>query len=324
VETSFQQHIRTPGWPTAIEQLLPKGPKDTIAGLARWLSFSSSLRFRKVTFQVITTIIGYTSPLVLPHLVTPGDKSRLILCARDLMWDGYELLKESDEPPGLIAVSASATFLCMLLLDRCTEVHRTMMMRDEANYTLSLMAQCNDILPGLQQVHASPRYPASARLAQSSLVSISTLVTVLAHDTLVRGDWRPYSTFEHLSRRPPASTWTRTVEAIDYGMSGRCNVPQCPRTILESGPFGRCGGCRRAFYCSRRCQRTAWRHPVAPHREVCEAIRRICVDHDLPPNDAMRVIHKRPETFNEKRGQHIVEHTKRQVGYELAQCMFHL
>jgi hypothetical protein len=55
----------------------------------------------------------------------------------------------------------------------------------------------------------------------------------------------------------------------------RCASPGCFATYANSeNHFRTCGGCK-ILYCSRQCQRHAWRHPTSAHRTVCSSMRRL-------------------------------------------------
>jgi hypothetical protein len=58
--------------------------------------------------------------------------------------------------------------------------------------------------------------------------------------------------------------------AFSTGWVHRCHAPACTQTFSNARV---CGGCRIAAYCSRRCQKRAWRAPQAAHREVCDIFR---------------------------------------------------
>jgi hypothetical protein len=56
----------------------------------------------------------------------------------------------------------------------------------------------------------------------------------------------------------------------------RCFCPGCVETFPSVGhTFQACGGCKVAHYCSRRCQKLAWRHAASPHRGVCLDMNRL-------------------------------------------------
>jgi hypothetical protein len=60
------------------------------------------------------------------------------------------------------------------------------------------------------------------------------------------------------------------------GWRHRCSAPACLETHASVGRvFQVCGYCKEARYCSRRCQRLAWRHPASAHRDICPGMRRL-------------------------------------------------
>jgi hypothetical protein len=66
--------------------------------------------------------------------------------------------------------------------------------------------------------------------------------------------------------------------AFSSRWTGRCFGPGCLKTVQEEGRnFASCSHCKHATYCSRKCQRTGWRHLDAPHRQVCELARQVAL-----------------------------------------------
>jgi hypothetical protein len=60
---------------------------------------------------------------------------------------------------------------------------------------------------------------------------------------------------------------------INSSWTTRCWSPDCLKTWAGVGRlFQICTGCKMAGYCSRTCQRSAWRHAKVPHRDVCSAL----------------------------------------------------
>jgi hypothetical protein len=86
--------------------------------------------------------------------------------------------------------------------------------------------------------------------------------------------------FLHAHRTDPVMRLGRT--AFGSNWYQRCYGPGCIATYVDrSKIFKRCSGCCVVKYCSRKCQRAAWRHPKAAHREVC-GLYRACKDAMLP------------------------------------------
>jgi hypothetical protein len=89
-----------------------------------------------------------------------------------------------------------------------------------------------------------------------------------------------------MRRTDPVMRLTRT--AFGPSWNQRCYGPGCIATYADrSKTFKRCSGCRVATYCSRKCQKAAWRHAAAAHREVC-GLYRACKDAMLPHEENMK------------------------------------
>ncbi|KAK0452772.1 uncharacterized protein EV420DRAFT_1558415 [Desarmillaria tabescens] len=57
-------------------------------------------------------------------------------------------------------------------------------------------------------------------------------------------------------------------------VSDRCYSPGCLETFTSMGrKFQFCSGCVRVPYCSRQCQRQAWKTGQAPHRIICQMVK---------------------------------------------------
>jgi hypothetical protein len=85
------------------------------------------------------------------------------------------------------------------------------------------------------------------------------------------------------TKRPDATVvWVRFVRLMK-AIEGRerCLRPGCNRIAVTRENLSYCGGCRRVVYCSTRCQKLAWTHPVA-HRHVCAAIKFMYIKYRLP------------------------------------------
>lgn len=63
-----------------------------------------------------------------------------------------------------------------------------------------------------------------------------------------------------------------------------CMLPECMRACTDKNcKLRTCRGCYRIQYCSRRCQKRAWVHPLIPHRNSCTAIATVCHRLSMPP-----------------------------------------
>jgi hypothetical protein len=78
------------------------------------------------------------------------------------------------------------------------------------------------------------------------------------------------SEIDRLTRYESDSWLNMVCKGFDTPWTARCYAPRCFRTYAsEQRKFQVCGGCKKAAYCYRQCQRSAWNHRHSPHREVC-------------------------------------------------------
>jgi hypothetical protein len=86
--------------------------------------------------------------------------------------------------------------------------------------------------------------------------------------TMVTQEFRwSFDAMEKISKNP----FSRLLKSGYHSeWKGRCHGPGCLQTEpATERRFKCCGQCKTAFYCSRRCQKRAWRFIGAPHRELC-------------------------------------------------------
>ncbi|KAH9914150.1 uncharacterized protein B0H18DRAFT_1125815 [Fomitopsis serialis] len=66
-------------------------------------------------------------------------------------------------------------------------------------------------------------------------------------------------------------------------MARHCCAPECRETFATAKrTFSRCAGCGVLRYCSRECQRSAWKHATFPHKNVCTKLRVLRERTNLP------------------------------------------
>jgi hypothetical protein len=85
----------------------------------------------------------------------------------------------------------------------------------------------------------------------------------------------------HARKRDPDPPWQYfRMNVMHLQQDQRYTAPGCPHTFADAPAteFRWCARCRRVRYCSRRCQRAAWAHPHAAHRQICAVLLRACVD----------------------------------------------
>jgi len=91
-----------------------------------------------------------------------------------------------------------------------------------------------------------------------------------------------------------ADTDSAIADPVQFAFDGFCwaaqlrhsCAPECNGTFAAAGrSFPRCAGCGILCYCSRECQRSAWRHVKAPHKDVCPKLRVLHERTNLPQKE---------------------------------------
>jgi hypothetical protein len=83
---------------------------------------------------------------------------------------------------------------------------------------------------------------------------------------------------------PYAVPWFQFAQAISILETyQQCSAPRCSKDVWTAS-LQRCAGCERVVYCSRVCQKAAWRGSV-PHRNVCKTIAALSKRLNIPKRD---------------------------------------
>jgi hypothetical protein len=132
-----------------------------------------------------------------------------------------------------------------------------------------------------------------------------------------------FNRYRHMAHFLTPSIWTKLLALfVRLYNSQRCSSPDCARTFADGiAAFGSCSGCNRVAYCSRSCQKAAWKHAAAPHRAICSSIRRACRNYDIPRRRLEPLDYEQqsepPESFKESIARRILEHFAAQAEYEI-------
>ncbi|KZT72287.1 hypothetical protein DAEQUDRAFT_652597, partial [Daedalea quercina L-15889] len=62
-----------------------------------------------------------------------------------------------------------------------------------------------------------------------------------------------------------------------------CCAPECMETFATKGrKFSQCAGCGVLRYCSKDCQKSVWKHTMAPHKDICSKLRTLRERTNIP------------------------------------------
>lgn len=90
---------------------------------------------------------------------------------------------------------------------------------------------------------------------------------------------------------------------VGFSYSYLCWARGCPNTFTSSErKFSKCAGCQRVSYCSKECQRRAWKDPLSPHKAVCATITALVQALNIPVKPPHVDAHLPTRLECEKRG----------------------
>jgi hypothetical protein len=299
-ETRQQVHrlLHRQNWPGTWREMLPHGPKDTMFALLSLLDANTPIRLRYSTMSAIGRVVRYCHPLVVPILIcSPGMAIPSITTSIRECQQIFTQQARSDAPDiqALAIMMECLTSIAVFLLGLFKFSH-------EAQRTIFHVEG---------GIHLFKSYSIAALLCRTLAAEknwFSLHESVMAQSTNILrkfellGGWMyddcPDSRklkldaslvemFDQESSRqttPKDHTWARLLELLYYlEVRQQCAAPGCSYTLVD-GPLRQCAGCVRVAYCSRACQKHAWKHAI-PHRGVCSVLAQLQKELQLPHRD---------------------------------------
>jgi hypothetical protein len=115
----------------------------------------------------------------------------------------------------------------------------------------------------------------------------------------------------HRCQSDQENLWVHMIDSIlRIAQASRCARPECTHTFADAVVHKRCGGCHHVTYCSRQCQKSAWQHPVVPHRRICATLHKMCLLYQLGSPAQMRSKQQvqEPASFDRISAQMLIDH----------------
>jgi hypothetical protein len=283
---------RTPPWPRSSRQLLPHGPESSIRGLTGWLREDANEGVRLHIYSALNSLMSLGATIILPHLVTSPTYVRFML--NGLQEDYQKLLRArlSNEDRNdyvkriiiggkiLVSFAGPGQYLPLSYISQ----HFPSELLVWIDRLISLMDAAM-VDPSAYNTTASKHHLEATREEFIRLARVTYVVNETAQPERIRNALAIKSLREELV--PVCwGPWPRLLQTLhDLRHVRHCTAPGCD----GSGPvrLRYCTGCLRLPYCSRECQRKAWRHTVA-HRDICSTLRTICTQFNLTRKGALK------------------------------------
>jgi hypothetical protein len=328
-------------WPRSVTSVLPHGPEGTVRAFLRILATDIPPASRGEVYVALCRILRLCGPLVAPLLIRSSFFARhAIDVMRDLRLEPESHVQgklDSDHNFEVITCIKDFVGLMSEIVGRSTsEAERVAFHSLAPASTLASYAHCIDIY-GLAQTIVNA--PSTRQHYQKHPLSWSSILVPIIRQFMLIGaklcNDCPSAARAEISvaakklvlERLRSDTATKKLaEQFMFLMQHleirqRCGAPGCVKTRAD-GRLRCCTGCRRVMYCSRACQKAAWRHTIA-HRDVCQAIPLLCLAMEIPEQgifDFMKDFREgelRTDPTHEGLYQQVLDHFAKLTSYEL-------
>jgi ferredoxin len=298
-------------WPYTTEKTMPHGPSSSIAGYLDWMVTNDILIYRKI-LDLLTWQMDYGWTLI----AQPSIKEHLFLSQfidGTARWCSHASKIERGDIRDHTNFRA-ATIVGIFLLMSVSMWTITSGCSDHTAATFFLRERHQDVLiacdrmmatsPILSRRVRTPEVTAESKQIVEYLRLVGTTIYNLFPEScprmsLVSLESRRLFMRDALSLMiPHILPWARFVDNLNYRhIRQRCSAPGCNLTPeLRKLAFRYCTGCGRIPYCSRACQKQAWRskdnagqRKLPEHRDVCGLIRDICSRYNVPRLDLSKL-----------------------------------
>jgi hypothetical protein len=302
-------------WPFSIRGLLPYGPKETLDGILQWFHFNLPPRYRMRLYWSLELLVSFCQPAIVPYLAASDVFIQLGVIETVKRIEEVVVVankaKDNISICGAAVECLTAWSVCMSqLMDHANESeiwifhHANPKALMEAYGRAANVCHATNAIKlevgkkerihwsnAINQNHLSQISETLARLGQMLIVDCGKLALPDPPIAL-------HPMFKHLyeALAIPAmhhrGLFGRLFGILDsLEKAQRCSAPDCS-ILISRRPLKLCTGCGLIRYCSRRCQKHAWRHHTLAHHVVCEELAQL-FEMDLPKVNITAGLEKR-------------------------------
>jgi hypothetical protein len=299
-------HLRQ-RWPRSLRTFLPRGPALALQGILQWLKFTSNAKEILPVLGGLDHFVQLVRSSIVPHLVL----SRAFKDGTAFMWkqssrmlgamlDKYSRgSKQEDEMIALYRIYSMFIGMIYDLLPGMSEMERKVFHHYMVTELLGMYEGACCGARKFRRLILLYRSEDPQNHRSHPLVDASEDIQILFHNAKhlaqqLYSDCPNNDAFdlsneahslllEHdksgVKIPPVAPVRERLVRELSLLQDRQqCFAPACQRTRVDCR-MRLCMGCRRVSYCSRRCQKKAWTHESAAHRDVYAILAKIRMVH---------------------------------------------
>jgi hypothetical protein len=310
MEELNQRRIRTERraeWPRSIQDLMPHGVGKTTRALISLLNLEPDPVGRPRIMASIAVLINLYHSLLLPILVTSRTfVIRGIINTIDTDYHATHSKGSTIRAGDLVDILSTQNTLIKVLSALVQHFPDDTERRTyHAHELLELLRAYSRASMLMTEVQENARRPHLALFASSG-ISMERLATVARNwlkmgglllddcpdaqsilPQLKLGDYFRKAGLRASTAPSHMLPWYRFTQVVAVQESNQqCSAPGCFVNVW-TGSLRRCAGCERVVYCSRACQKAAWRGPV-PHRAVCNVIAELSQKLDMPKREMIK------------------------------------
>jgi hypothetical protein len=290
-------------WPRSITSVFPHGPEGTVRAFVRILATEIPPQIRGQIYVALCRTLRLCGPLAAPLLIRSSLFAQHAIGAmRNIQLEpNAHVQGKLDSPHNSKVMTCIHGFISLMsevVLRSTSEAERIAFCGLAPASIMASYAHCIDVYLLAQKLVNAPS--TRHHYQKHPPVWLSILDPVIRQLVLIGAklcDDHPsighvkvsVAVKELILESLRSNTWTKKV-AVRFVLlmqhlevRQRCGAPECAMT-RANGRLQCCTGCRRVMYCSRACQKAAWRHAIA-HRDVCQIIQLLCVTMGVPEQE---------------------------------------
>ncbi|EMD32455.1 hypothetical protein CERSUDRAFT_126849 [Gelatoporia subvermispora B] len=261
-------------WPETLEAVLPYGPETSFKMVLTWLDVIDQPRFLKLIHS-LSILSGI-------HL------SRTIVIASSKTWSTFARIvrRVVDEWTANLQDPNAAVYAivdlhdCALFLNILWAVDYNELRGLGTSNARSLASACNHVFEAVfARESLVPPHPT----LQSNFSAVQTtfFIFTVTFLSLLDLTTEPLSEYNPVIITETSTMFDSPIRSIHtslavLGFDGVCGARGCEALTLQTGrKFARCSGCGLVPYCSKECQKRAWKDAQAPHRFICAKMQKL-------------------------------------------------
>jgi hypothetical protein len=293
-------------WPYSTQQTLPHGPEETLRGYFDWLAADDTYVFSACdALQIFHVMADFAWPAVISifkktHLIPDRFVDMTKRWSKNIIAAPDRIETSMDRPymEGVVGLLSQLAYFLRMLSSDCLDPHTARICL--APRRKEILGNCHRLL-GMAALLSSEKPAARTQELFENTMKRALEVAVIIynhfpefrnnsvaqfvyHDTVIKHA-NPVGV-------PHILAWTILTDTLRYQyIRQTCAAPGCIRTTEDCGrSFRYCAGCHRVPYCSRACQKNAWRRDDGlGHWKICASLRSICIRRGLSHTSELRI-----------------------------------